>query len=147
MAWFRNLVANLGDRLTVHVATKDGQPIASILTLSFKQTVVYKYGGSDAAYHSLGGMQFLFWRVIQDSHAHGFVELDLGRSDLDQAGLIAFKEHLGAERSTLTYFRCPATRHKGAGSAWMSRAGRGVLARLPDSALDLAGRLIYRHLG
>ncbi len=58
LAWFRNLVdcmrdahstrfARSGQALAIHLASKDGQPIASILTLSFKKTMVYKYGGSD----------------------------------------------------------------------------------------------------
>ena len=55
--------------MTIHVASKDGLPIAGILTLSFKKTLVYKYGGSDAAHHSLGGMPFLFWRAIQEAQA------------------------------------------------------------------------------
>jgi CelD/BcsL family acetyltransferase involved in cellulose biosynthesis len=147
IAWFRNLVACLGDRLLVHVASRDGRPIASILTLSFKKTMFYKYGGSDASLHRLGGMPFLFWRAIQDAHARGFVELDLGRSDIDQPGLIAFKDHLGAARSTLTYFRYPAKQIAAAQSGWMSRAARGVFAHLPDATLDLAGRLLYKHLG
>ena len=109
LAWFRNLVACLGDGLTIHVASKDGVPIAGILTLSFKKTMVYKYGGSDARHHSLGGMPFLFWRAIQEAKARGIEELDLGRSDLDQPGLIAFKDHLGATRTTLTYYTSPAS--------------------------------------
>lgn len=147
LPWFRNLVACLGGGIAIHVARKDGRPLASILTLSFKKTMFYKYGGSDAAHHRLGGMPFLFWQVIQDARARGFVELDLGRSDVDQPGLIAFKDHLGATRSTLTYYRYPARQRDAARSDWMSRAARGVCAHLPDAALDLAGRLIYKRLG
>ena len=147
IAWFRNLVACLGDRVSIHVASKDGQPIASIMTLSFKNTLSYKYGGSDASRHRLGGMPFLFWRLIQDAQARGFAEMDLGRSDLDQPGLIAFKDHLGATRSTLTYYRYPERQLDAARSDWMSRVARGLFARLPDATLDLAGRLLYKHLG
>jgi CelD/BcsL family acetyltransferase involved in cellulose biosynthesis len=147
LVWFRNLVACLGDRVLIHVASKDGVPIASIVTLSFKNTMSYKYGGSDASLHRLGGMPFLFWRVIQNAQARGFVELDLGRSDVDQPGLITFKDHLGATRSTLTYYRYPGRLSDAARSGWMSRVGRGVFARLPDATLDLAGRLLYKHLG
>ena len=147
LAWFRNLRTSLGDRLAIHVASKGGQPIASILTLSHKKTMFYKYGGSDAAHHRLGGMPFLFWRVIQEARKRGFHELDLGRSDIDQPGLIAFKDHLGAARSTLTYYRCPERSHKVSPNGWMSRVARGAFARLPDGALDLAGRLLYKHLG
>jgi CelD/BcsL family acetyltransferase involved in cellulose biosynthesis len=147
LAWFRSLVSCLGDGMAIHVASKGDRPIASMLTLSFKKTMVYKYGGSDAAHHNLGGMPFLFWRVIQDARARGFVELDLGRSDVDQPGLIAFKDHLGAERSTLTYYGYPARPRDRVGRDWMSRVARSVFAHLPDAALDLAGRVLYRHLG
>jgi CelD/BcsL family acetyltransferase involved in cellulose biosynthesis len=147
LAWFRNLLACMGDRVALHVASKGGEPIAGILTLTFKQTMTYKYGGSDAAHHRLGGMPFLFWRVIQDAQARGFAELDLGRSDLNQPGLIAFKDHLGATRSTLTYYRYPERQSAAAASDWMPRFARGVFAHLPDATLDLAGRLLYKHLG
>ena len=146
-AWFRHLMSCLGHRVAIHVASKDGHPVASILTLSFKKTMFYKYGGSDAAQHRLGGMPFLFWRVIQDARSRGFVELDFGRTDVDQAGLSAFKDHLGATRSTLIYYRSPAGPRDAARSDWMSRVARGVFAHLPDPALNLAGRLIYKHLG
>ena len=147
LAWFRNLVSCLGDRVSIHVASKNGQPIASILTLSFKKTMLYKYGGSDAAQHRFGGMPFLFWQLIQDASKRGFAELDLGRSDVDQAGLIAFKDHLGAMRSPLHYYRYPTAQTDLAHSAWISWAAKRVFARLPDAALDLAGRSIYKHLG
>lgn len=147
IAWFRNLVSSHGDRLTIHVASKNGHAIAGMLTLSFKRTIVFKYGGSDAAHHSLGGMPFLFWRVIHDARARGFVEMDLGRSDVDQTGLIAFKDHLGAERSTLTYYRSSASPLDAPHSDWMSRVARGMLTHLPDAALDFAGRVIYKRLG
>ncbi len=147
-AWFRNLVSCLGERVAVHAAVnKDGEAIATILTLSARKTIYYKYGGSDAAHHRLGGMPFLFWRVIQDARAGGFVEMDLGRSDLDQPGLVAFKDHLGGTRWTLTYYGSRARSHHAARRDWMSRAARGVCAHLPDAALDLTGRLIYKRLG
>ena len=129
------------------MASKDGLPVAGILTLSFKKTMVYKYGGSDAARHPLGGMPFLFWRAIQEAQAQGIEELDLGRSELDQSGLVAFKDHLGATRSTLTYFSCPERRIGAAHDSPLARAARRVVPYLPDAALDLTGRLLYKHLG
>jgi CelD/BcsL family acetyltransferase involved in cellulose biosynthesis len=147
LVWFRNLIATLGDKVALHVASWEGQPIASILTLSFKKTMVYKYGGSDATQHRLAGMPFLFWHVIQDACARGFTELDMGRSDINQPGLIAFKEHFGAMRSNLTYYTYPGTLTGDVRDSWVSRVARGVFTHLPDATLDLAGRLLYRHLG
>jgi CelD/BcsL family acetyltransferase involved in cellulose biosynthesis len=147
LAWFRNLLDCLGERLTIHVARRDDAAIAAILTLSFKKTMVYKYGGSDARYHAFGAMPFVFWRAIQDAKERGIEELDLGRSDLDQPGLIAFKDHLGAVRSTLTYCTYPAVRARSSRNRLTSRAARSVISHLPDGALDLTGRLLYRYFG
>ncbi len=169
LAWFRDLVACLSDAhstrfarsgqahstrfarsgqgLAIHVASKAGRPVAGILTLTFKKTMVYKYGGSDATQHSLGGMPFLFWRAIEAAKAEGIETLDLGRSDLDQPGLLAFKDHLGAARTTLSYYTYPARRHAAVRSGPLAAAARGVMSRLPDAALDLTGRLLYKHLG
>jgi CelD/BcsL family acetyltransferase involved in cellulose biosynthesis len=148
IAWFRNLRAAMGDRLALHVASHDGQPVAALLALSLKSTLFYKYGGSDAARHRLGAMPLLFWQTMRWAKDRGATELDLGRSDLDQPGLMVFKDHLGATRSRLTYYEHPSPRATATpGPAWLSRAAGRVFARLPDAALDLAGRLIYRHLG
>lgn len=147
LAWFRNLMAALGDRLGIHVVRTGGRSIASILTLTFRNTVVYKYGGSDAAHHSRGAMPFLFWRVVQQARAAGADELDLGRSDADQAGLIAFKDHFGAERSTMTYFRSPDAAFVPGRGAAVAAIARRLVSHLPDGALDLAGRVLYRHVG
>ena len=146
-AWFWNLAACLGDRLTVHLASKDGKPVAGILTLTFGKTLFYKYGGSDAKLHRLGGMPFLFWRAIQWAQEQGIEQLDLGRSDLDQPGLIAFKDHLGAARSTLTYFTWPPRKPRAAGGGLLSRVARRLVPLMPDTALDAVGRLLYRHVG
>lgn len=145
LAWFQNLAGCLGDHLTIRVASKDGRPIAGILTLTFRETIVYKYGGSDADYHRLGGMPYLFWRTIQEATQQGVKELDLGRSDWGQQGLLDFKDHLGAARSTLTYYRHPEA--LSASDRWKIQAARGFVARLPEPVLSVAGRLFYRYLG
>jgi len=146
-AWFRNLVTCLHDRLAIHAASKDGLPVAAILTISFGRTMVYKYGGSDATRHNLGGMPFLFWRAILGAQSQGLAELDLGRADLDQRGLITFKQHLGATPTRLTYRVFPEGRIAPARSGTLARVVQSVVKRLPDAALDLTGRLVYRHLG
>jgi CelD/BcsL family acetyltransferase involved in cellulose biosynthesis len=147
LAWFRQLLASFGDRLTIHLARHDGAAVAGILTLTRGNTMVYKYGGSDAAHHARGGMPFLFWRAIQGAQAQGVEQLDLGRSDPGQEGLIAFKDHLGATRSELTYYGIPGRAAGGARIGLLSRAARRLAAHLPDAALDLTGRVLYRHLG
>src|SRR5262249_20402267 len=102
-SWFSNLIDCMRDRLTFRVLFKDDRPIASVMTLTFKQVVTYKYSCSDPKFNSLSGTVRLIWRTIQDAIDAGASELDLGRSDLDTPGLIEFKNHWGAVRSPLSY--------------------------------------------
>ncbi len=146
IAWFRNLAACLGDRLVVHVARKDDRPIASIVTLASHSVLTYKYGGSDARHHALGGMPFLLWRAVEAAHRDRCRSLDLGRSDLDQPGLLTFKDHLGAQRRDLTYAAYPAPARV-AGAGLLRRAARKMVPHLPDPLLDRLGRLAYGYLG
>jgi GNAT acetyltransferase-like protein len=146
-AWFQNLVECFGDRLAIRVASsRDGQPAAGILTIAHGRRVVYKYGGSDARLHPLGGMPFVLWRAIQDAKLRGADELDLGRSDLDNLGLAAFKEHLGASRSPLTYWRGPGEVGSTPASARQMRLAKHLFARLPAGLQRTAGAYLYPHL-
>ena len=147
-AWFQNLAACMGEKLKIRLASKNGKPIASILTLQHRQTLVYKYGCSDKAFSNLGGMPMLFWRAIQDAKAQGLLEFDLGRSDWENEGLIRFKDRLGAKRSTLTYWRYPASAAAQATrSSWKLRAAKRVFSCLPSAFMPAAGKLLYRHMG
>jgi hypothetical protein len=148
LAWFRNLIECMGDRLSIRVASKDGRAVASVLTLSHKKSIVYKYGCSDARYHNLGGMPFLLWRTIEGAKKTGLEEFDLGRSDTENSGLADFKGHLGASRSNLTYYRYPASRAELAGSdSWKMRTAKRVFFHMPDRLLTTAGSLLYKHIG
>ncbi len=148
-SWFRNLVDCLGDRISIGTASKEERPIAAIITLCHGGTVVYKYGCSDPQFNCLGGMPALFWKTIQDATAAGAERLDLGRSDTDQPGLVAFKEHLGATRAELSYLRSPMTAHKCPDArmgALKKKLAERVVRRLPERMLTLAGALLYRHM-
>jgi CelD/BcsL family acetyltransferase involved in cellulose biosynthesis len=146
-AWFDNLIDCLGGNVCIRIVSKDGQPVAGILTLAHGKSVVYKYGGSDTRLNSAGGIPFLFWKAIQDAKRTGAQELDLGRSDCDAAGLIAFKEHLAATRSTLTYWRCPEAMRSASKNAWAISVAKRVFARLPGPVRRASGRFLYPHIG
>ena len=145
--WFRSLLACMGDRITICLASKGSQPIAGIVLLRYRETLVYKYGASDARFHSLGTMPFLFWNAIREAKAAGIRRLDLGRSDTDNPGLVTFKDRLGAERSTLTYLRYPAPANVPAVESRHAHMAKRVLAGLPDRLLVATGRFLYRHIG
>jgi hypothetical protein len=145
--WFENLIASFGETLKIWVACVGSCPIASILTISFRDTLVYKNGCSDERFHDRGGMQLLLWTAIEEAQQHGCRTVDLGRSDLDNPGLIAFKDHWGAARSQMTYLRWSRRGASLATRGWKTRVAQQTLARLSDGLLTTAGNLLYRHMG
>jgi len=148
--WFHNLINCFGGALQIRVAFKDRHPVASILTLQHKNTLVYKYGCSDTRFHNLGGTQLLFWRSIQEAKRDGLGVFDLGRSECDNTGLITFKDRWGSARSALTYARfslSPPSEMFGRNAMeWAERIARGVVPCLPDRILRMVGSALYKHI-
>jgi len=145
--WFRNLIACLGERLSIRLVSKNGQPVASILTLSHRGTVVYKYGCSDSNLNNLGGTALLFWRTIQEGKMQGLQEFDLGRSEIENTGLVAFKDRWRARRSILTYIRFSTQRRRPAAEGYRMHMAKRLFTCMPDGLLAATGRLLYRHIG
>ena len=145
LAWFRNLAHCLGETLTVRLVSKSGSPVASIMTIRYKGEEVYKYGSSDARFHALGGMQLLFWRAICDAKEAESKRMDLGRSEIDNAGLNTFKLHLGASCSVVKYYRFPSM--PVASGAWQTSLFPKLSTHLPRRFFVAAGKLLYRHVG
>lgn len=141
--WFANLVKHFGNQIKVLVAFDKETPVASIVTLRFKNTVVYKYGGTDERFFRLGGMQMLLWRAIVEAKQSQLLEFDLGRSEPDAKGLIVLKDRLGAERSSLCYLRYPAQDRSTSPSSMRKK----LLSRMPGWVVATGGRLLYRHFG
>lgn len=150
--WYRSLIACFGDALKIRIAVKDGRAVAGMLTLRYKDTMTYKYGGSDPHYNKFGSMHLLFWKAIQEAKNSRLRVFDFGRTDADQDGLIMFKGRWGAIQSRLIYSRYvlpgkapgfldPATEN------WTTRLGKHLLARMPRSLLVAIGDRLYRHMG
>lgn len=148
--WFRNLIECFGEALKIRAAFKDRQPVAAILTLQYKDTLIYKYGCSDAQFHNLGGVHLLLWKSIQEAKQSGLRLFDLGRSDWKNSGLVTFKDRWGASRSDLTYSRIGESTSVSTAYLspdWQERIVRSLSRHLPDRMFRWLGTLIYRHIG
>ncbi len=146
-SWFFNLSTNLPDHSELRIARKDGIAVAAIITLSHGSTVVYKYGCSDEQYHHLAPMPLLFWDLILDANARGAERLDFGRTDLDNNGLIRFKDQFGTIRNRLIYYRL--SRNGASVTSQPSKkslAGR-IFALMPEGLSCKVGEILYRHMG
>jgi hypothetical protein len=144
--WFQTLMACMGERAKMRVCYKDGKPIAGMVTLTYKQVVIYKYGCSNAQFHNLGAMPYLFWRVIQEAKQTG-IELDLGRCDRENVGLARFKQNLGGKCSRMDYWSYSAIAASKILANTQSHASKWFFRCMPDSCLTAAGNILYKHMG
>ena len=148
MRWYRNLVDCLGDSVTIRCAYNGDQPIAAILTLRYKNSLYYKYSASIAQFHRFGAVPYLLWRAIQGAISQGLEQLDLGRSDYDAVGLVAFKRRWNAKSLLTSYLRCPTdARQVITNRGWVRRLARTTCKYMPDTCLAALGNLAYRHVG
>jgi len=147
MGWFRNLIACLGDKAKIGIASKDRNPVAGIFTLQYKHTLVYKYGCSDEKFRQFGGMQMIIWRAIQDAKINNLAEFDMGRSDCDDSGLVKFKDRWNATRTTLVYLQYPRPAHGSLREKARGKFSKRVFATMPDGLRSATGRLLYKYMG
>lgn len=145
-AWFRNLVDCFGDALQIRLTYKDQTPVAAILTLRFKDKAYYKYGCSNEKFNYLGATPLLLWRAIADAKSSGALEFDLGRTEQDNSGLIAFKGKWGTHSQPLVYLRFPDSTTTVMDERKLKML-KHVFACMPSRLLEVTGNLIYRHIG
>jgi CelD/BcsL family acetyltransferase involved in cellulose biosynthesis len=145
-AWFRNLADCFGEMLDVHLLIRGGTPIAGLITILYRDQLMWKYSASHPIEDRAGMGKALMWRSICRAKERGAMTLDMGRVDPDNVGLAQFKERWGARRSDLTYLRSPAPSDRPR-TRWASRATKSIIPRLPTALLTAAGRFAYRHVG
>jgi hypothetical protein len=130
------------------LADYGGATVAGLICLHFGTNAVYKYGASDEAFKQLSANNLVLWETIKTCARNGFSSFSLGRTDLDNEGLLAFKNGWGAERTVLHYYRYEfACNDFVRDEERDMKLVKNLFSRLPVDALKLIGRLAYRHMG
>ena len=146
-AWFQNLLDTQANALEIRVAYKDSTPIAAILSLRFREVAYYKYGCSDLAFKQFGATPWLLWRAMAAAKNTGARQFDLGRTDHDNAGLLAFKNKWVSAVEHLLYWRFPATTALGVSESRKLKMVKKLFSHMPQALLVMSGKLVYRHIG
>jgi len=146
-AWFQNLLHCQGKALEIRVAYLEEIPIAAILTLGFRKIRYFKYGCSDSRFNKFGATPWLLWNAIVAAKSNGALEFDLGRTEVDNAGLLAFKDHWVSRHKQLTYWKFPDTPSRGLADSRMLKMAKRVFSHMPQRLLVATGKLVYRHIG
>lgn len=130
----------------VSVARLDGRPVAAAVFLHAAGAMTYKYGASDPAFQHARPTNALFADAIRWACGRGMRALDLGRTDLDNEGLRAFKRSWGAAEAKLayTYAGGPPPR---LGGPRPQRLVAPIIRGGPAFVGRAIGEALYRHVG
>ena len=132
------------------LATYHDRPVAGALSLLWKDVYYYKFSASNRAYLHLRPNDLLMWEGILAAKNHGSSFLDLGRSSVEQEGLIAFKRGFGVtfeeDIVSVTYSTNSVESEYRKQARQLLRELTGLFAtdRLPESMAEKAGALLYR---
>lgn len=144
--FFRGL-AELFDRELgfVLLAEWNGQPIAAAVYLQHNSVLTYKYGAWKVEHHDKHANDLLHLEALQIACAAGCSALDMGRAEVDDAGLRRYKRELGAEERLFTYTTASPPGSRRGGVRSVSRLQRKVIRRAPQAFGRLLGAAAYRH--
>jgi len=127
-------------------AYKEEQCIAAAIFLHWHQTLIYKFGASATDGLSLRPNNLLFWTAIRWGCENGYTVFDMGRTDLANAGLRAFKSGWGAEETPLVYSSTSADAEQSISEKAMP-AVQAVIRNSPLWVCRAAGEMLYKHFG
>ena len=139
----------ISQNLGFTVLARQGKDIlAGVICLHFGKNALYKYGASDAAFQHARANNLVMWEAIKRCAGEGFSSFSLGRTDLDNTGLLAFKNGWGGNRTLLNYHK-----YEFASQGFVQDRDRNLslcnklLSKLPVDVLKILGNVMYRHLG
>jgi CelD/BcsL family acetyltransferase involved in cellulose biosynthesis len=129
----------------VVLVRRDERAVAAAVFLTLGDTLLYKYGASDARFLGLRPNNLLFMEAIRWGCENGMRRLDFGRTHWDHESLRAFKLAWGAEEHELRYRHLGGVPVRGGGRA--SGMLGAVIRRSPPAVGRAIGEVLYRHAG
>lgn len=138
-----------GDDADILTVRESGRPVASVLSLFWRGTVMPYWGGGTAEARRLRANERMYFALMRHARAKGCTRFDFGRSKLG-TGPFAYKKNWGFEPQPLVYARWLApgetARDTNPNSA-KYRLQVDLWKKLPLWAANRIGPLIARGLG
>ncbi|QDV06714.1 hypothetical protein Poly30_22290 [Planctomycetes bacterium Poly30] len=102
-SFFTRLLDVFGDRATVHVVKRAGEPLSAVMSFLFRDQVLAYYSGTaDGVDRSYKASCFMYMALQEWAIEAGFRVFDFGRSRKD-SGPFSFKVHQGFEAKDVHY--------------------------------------------
>src|SRR5262249_9784069 len=101
-SFFRNLVEEFRERLSLLVVYHKAAPVSGVLSFKFRDTVLPYYAGASAEATRLAANNFMYWTLMRDAALEGFRFFDFGRSKKG-TGAFTFKTQWNMNIEELQY--------------------------------------------
>lgn len=148
--FFRNVFEHIlaRDHGIVITALHQGRAVASSVFFHFGQRAIYKYGASDMAYQHFRPNNLVMWEALTWYGAQGFETLNLGRTEMNNPGLLQFKRTWGGRERLAKYHRYDLKKRDYVGLRSPASARfEHLFSRMPTGVLRVVGRFFYKHAG
>jgi FemAB-related protein (PEP-CTERM system-associated) len=148
-ALFDAVLDELGDEADILTVRHAGVPIASVLSLYWRGTVMPYWGGGTAAARGLRANDLMYYALMNHARRRGCTRFDFGRSKAG-TGPAAFKRNWGFEGQPLAYAKFAADGEAPRDINPLNPKYRMQVAlwqKLPLSLANRIGPMIARGLG
>jgi FemAB-related protein (PEP-CTERM system-associated) len=108
-ALFRAVLGEFGRDADILTVSRDGAPLASVLSLYWRGTVYPYWGGGTRAARAARANELMYYALMRHAAARGCTRFDFGRSKRG-TGAFAFKKNWGFDPAPLTYASWGETR-------------------------------------
>ncbi len=145
--WHEFLERGSGELLLARV---DDQVVGGTMYLDWAETAYYKFNASDVDLLTVRPNDLLLWSGIERARKRGLSWLDFGVSDLDQPGLIRFKEKYATESGQVITYVAGPDRDQGPEEGRIrdvitQMAGLTAGDDVPREITERAGEILYRY--
>ncbi|MFN3945536.1 MAG: FemAB family XrtA/PEP-CTERM system-associated protein [Allosphingosinicella sp.] len=144
-ALFRAVLEEFGTDADILTVRRDGEALASVLSLYFKNCVYPYWGGGTFAARAARANELMYFALMRHAAARGCTRFDFGRSKTG-SGAFAYKKNWGFEPRPLVYAHWGAARETSPLSP-RYRLQIALWKKLPLPVANRLGPLIARGLG
>ncbi|MFL6843814.1 MAG: FemAB family XrtA/PEP-CTERM system-associated protein [Allosphingosinicella sp.] len=99
---FDSVLDRFGEDADILIVSKEGAPVAGLLNLYFRDTILPYWGGGTKAARDCFANEFMYFEAMVQASRRGFTRFDFGRSKLG-SGNHAFKSNWGIAPEPMRY--------------------------------------------
>ena len=146
---FEAVLDGFGDDADILTIRHDGKPVASVLSLYHRGTVMPYWGGGTWDARALRANDLMYYALMRHARGRGCTAFDFGRSKFG-TGAFAFKKNWGFEPASLAYAVRTADGAEPRAVNPLNpryKAKIAIWQRLPLAVANMVGPWIARGLG